>query len=293
MKKILIASTALIATAGVAAADVTFDGYGRFGLTHNDGDTNLHQRFRLNITAATETNGGVEVYGTVRLQADSNDDDSAYGRPLSAGVFGLTYGGFNAEFGNASDVIDAENVVNFFGYGAGLTYILETDAAFGLHDANGLSNDEESQQRITATYSNAGLTVAATFAPEAGAEEYWQVGAGYRFGDYNVGAVYGDNEFTGDYWLVGFDGAAGDFAFQAVVGDHDLYDDLAWGASAQYTLSSATSIQALVAGGGTADNTAYGVGFIHSLGGGVSLRGGVANNADDNTEADFGVRFDF
>ena len=32
MKKLLFASTALIATAGVAAAEVKFSGYGRFGL---------------------------------------------------------------------------------------------------------------------------------------------------------------------------------------------------------------------------------------------------------------------
>ncbi|MCP3883731.1 MAG: porin, partial [Sulfitobacter sp.] len=32
MKKVLFATTALVATAGVAAADVTFGGYGRFGV---------------------------------------------------------------------------------------------------------------------------------------------------------------------------------------------------------------------------------------------------------------------
>ena len=35
MKKVLFATTALVATAGVAAADVTFGGYGRFGIVYN------------------------------------------------------------------------------------------------------------------------------------------------------------------------------------------------------------------------------------------------------------------
>ena len=35
MKNILFATTALVATAGVAAADVTFGGYGRFGMDYN------------------------------------------------------------------------------------------------------------------------------------------------------------------------------------------------------------------------------------------------------------------
>ena len=34
MKKVLFATTALVATAGVAAADVTFGGYGRFGVIY-------------------------------------------------------------------------------------------------------------------------------------------------------------------------------------------------------------------------------------------------------------------
>ena len=36
MKKVLFATTALVATAGVAAADVTFGGYGRFGAIYTE-----------------------------------------------------------------------------------------------------------------------------------------------------------------------------------------------------------------------------------------------------------------
>ena len=37
----------------------------------------------------------------------------------------------------------------------------------------------------------------------------------------------------------------------------------------------------------------YGIDFNHDLGGGTSLRGGVAQRFDGNTYADFGVRFNF
>ena len=37
MKKVLFATTALVATAGVAAADVTLSGSGRFGVVYNSG----------------------------------------------------------------------------------------------------------------------------------------------------------------------------------------------------------------------------------------------------------------
>ena len=36
MKKVLFATTALIATASMAAAEVRISGYGRFGLDYND-----------------------------------------------------------------------------------------------------------------------------------------------------------------------------------------------------------------------------------------------------------------
>ncbi|MDG2058479.1 MAG: porin, partial [Tateyamaria sp.] len=37
MKKLLLASTALVATAGMAAAEITFSGSARFGVTYNEG----------------------------------------------------------------------------------------------------------------------------------------------------------------------------------------------------------------------------------------------------------------
>ena len=83
MKKLLIASTALVATASVAAADVTFNGYGRFGLIHNESDTasdvdntQVEQRLRLNVVATSETDGGVKFGSRIRFQSDDNSDGS-------------------------------------------------------------------------------------------------------------------------------------------------------------------------------------------------------------------------
>ena len=77
MKKVLFATTALVATAGVAAADVTFGGYGRFGVMYSSaagpngiaqtfgddgtGDSSLDitSRFRLQIDATAESDAGV------------------------------------------------------------------------------------------------------------------------------------------------------------------------------------------------------------------------------------------
>ena len=83
MKKILFASTALIATASVAAAELTWSGSGRFGMVHNSGNaggadpkTRLDHRFRLTVNGVTETDGGVKFEGRIRFEA--NDGHSLF-----------------------------------------------------------------------------------------------------------------------------------------------------------------------------------------------------------------------
>ena len=74
MKKALIASTALVLTAGIAAADVTISGYGRTGVLYQEdgvrgaidtdgddiadlgaSDAIVQSRLRMNIDATTST----------------------------------------------------------------------------------------------------------------------------------------------------------------------------------------------------------------------------------------------
>ena len=65
-----------------------------------------------------------------------------------------------------------------------------------------------------------------------------------------------------------------------------------------YNVGAATTITAAYGdGSGDGDTQQYGIGFIHDLGGGVSLKGGVGNtkvgDADSRLRADFGVNFNF
>ena len=83
MKKVLFATTALIATASVAAADVRLSGYGRFGLDYNDANdravngiskTTITSRLRLQFDMSTETDSGVVLGARFRAQAESRDN---------------------------------------------------------------------------------------------------------------------------------------------------------------------------------------------------------------------------
>ena len=81
MKKILFATTALVATASVAAADVTFSGYGRFGAVYTGSSE----------TAATDSAGLVVVdttTNTVTAVADASGVQLGAGEAIIAGTDG-------------------------------------------------------------------------------------------------------------------------------------------------------------------------------------------------------------
>jgi outer membrane protein OmpU len=76
MKKVLFATTALVATAGMAAADVSFGGFGRFGMIYKDADgsdstTHIEQRFRLTVTGTATSDNGLEFEGRIRIEHSS------------------------------------------------------------------------------------------------------------------------------------------------------------------------------------------------------------------------------
>lgn len=318
MKKILFATTALIATTGMAAAELTFGGYGRFGLVYDEGadettgaqETRIEQRFRLTVTGIAETDGGVKFEGRIRFQSDDNSNGTAQGDGPGAAGFAVSTGGLRVDVGHISDVLDSGDTVDYYGYGIGLTSFLEQNSSFydeaflasGFGDSDG-----DSRQKVKLRYSAGSFAVSASFTPEvesagptvaAGNGEDFQIGASYSFGDHSVGFVYGDYAEDSvdtdgfDFWVIGANGSFGDFSYSAIVGEADDADTN-WGLSGAYSISAATELRAIVSGGGTNDETAYGVGFRHSLGGGVSLRGGVGRNTSTNTQADLGVIFNF
>ncbi len=155
MKKVLFATTALVATASVAAAEVRFSGYGRFGIGYledrtgtvgnfNTGvivtttsgatfttttaniqtgaetdETILVSRFRLNIDGVAETDSGVQFSARVRLQADENAGNGEQNQAgLNGARFSVIYEGLRVDAGNISGAFD--NLPNYYGNEPGL-----------------------------------------------------------------------------------------------------------------------------------------------------------------------------
>lgn len=135
MKKVLFATTALIATASMAAAEVRLSGYGRFGLAYNENnsenpsdpnfnglsETNITSRFRLQVDVSAETDGGVAFDGRVRMQSENRNGNparsastgsAANGRPnnrdngFNGARFGVSYNGLRVNVGNIIGAIE-------------------------------------------------------------------------------------------------------------------------------------------------------------------------------------------
>lgn len=304
MKKILFASTALVATAGMAAAELTFGGYGRFGLVYDEqaagstaDETYIEQRFRLTVTGIAETDSGLKFEGRIRFQSDDTADNDAQGDGPGAAGFAVTSGGFRLDIGHVSDALDSGDTVNYYGYGVGLTSFIEQSSAFydNAFVAGGFGDsDASSQQKVKLRYTAGDFTINASYAPDTpSGDEVWQIGAGYNFGNVSAGFVYGSNQTDdNDFWVIGADGTAGDFSWAAIVGEADDAGTT-WGLSGSYAVSASTSISAAVSDGGAASDTAYGLGFAYSLGGGVTLKGGIGSETNGQTKGDLGVIFNF
>jgi len=123
MKKVLFATTALIATASMAAADVRLSGYGRFGMGYTSGTdvvggsggypsngnaknlngvskTYIVSRMRLQFDVSTETDSGVALGARMRIEADNGPGNVQEVGLLSAPRFFATVGGFTLGVGN-------------------------------------------------------------------------------------------------------------------------------------------------------------------------------------------------
>lgn len=120
MKKVLFATTALIATASMAAAEVKISGYGRFGLDYNDRNesnvndpmfngistTTITSRLRIQFDMSTETDGGVTLGARARVNYDSRDNVPTGGNGFNGARFYASVGGFTLGVGNIIGAIE-------------------------------------------------------------------------------------------------------------------------------------------------------------------------------------------
>ena len=113
MKTLLLASTAMVATAGIAAADVAITGYAEIGIIGGDAyaTDQWHTDIDVTFSMTGESDGGLAFGASIDLD---EADDSAAGGSLAFGnttqggeTYFLSYGGLRLDMGDTDGAFDA------------------------------------------------------------------------------------------------------------------------------------------------------------------------------------------
>ena len=147
MKKVLLTTTALVMTAGYAAADISFSGTMQVALTDDNGaetstvtDYQLTTGFDFNVSVSAETDNGITMSSTFDMGAgslvDYNDDDEIEAQsPLAASdspTVTLGYAGYTikADANGIDNLWDADATdqdISLAGSVAGFDFTVASD----------------------------------------------------------------------------------------------------------------------------------------------------------------------
>jgi len=305
MKKVLLATTALALSAGVAAAEVSLSGSAVLGLKYNGGatagtsKTTEHSEVSLSFGGSVETDGGLTLSASTTMLGTNNGDHANDGTTVSvSGAFGtLSMGSVTAadRQGGLADI--------------GLKGIGIDDVAEKL--------DGPTTHDVSYAYSANGFS--ASFSALVGGKtvtdtkgQSYAIGAKYTFGSSYVGVGMNSTDLVsgvvtaadGDTTSIYAGTSMDAFSVNAMYSSFDSElagqaNKSAQGINVAYTTGAAT-----ISFGYSDDNTAgskavYGAGVSYDLGGGAAIKAGVGKVRDPQSaaatvsKADLGVSFSF
>jgi len=278
MKKILLASTALVATTGFAAAEMSWSGSANMGMTYSDnGTTKVHTEIDLGMAATGETDGGIGW--KVEMGLDSNTTDSTQagaadvGSVSISGDFGTIRVGAAATAGTTVGIGDigfdgsAIDAAAHKGRHTGSTtpdvqwnYTMDDIA---IHASTETSTDDTA---VAVSWTSGSMAIAVSHS-EAGA-----------------------STATANALSVGT--SVGGFAVEVTAASHSTaaYDSV--GMSASMPVDGLGTVTFITGSNDTDSKSSYGLGFAKALGGGATLKG-YYGSVNGNDVADLGIGFSF
>ena len=277
MKKVLLATSILAASAGFAAAEVAVSGSARMGLI-SDGDTTyFSSRVRITFTASGETDGGLSFGASVRADQSgqgggwpnvANDDSTVY----ISGAFGkLTFGDVDSA---AQALVGQVSAVGFTGLGSynEVGYLGSSPDTSMLYEysAGAVSFALGAGQLDTAD----AVSIAVKYSTDA-----FSVALGY---EQSSDANPDDSALS-----LGGSATFGAATVKAVVIDVDSAADVDFALSVDY-VAGPTTVTAFYHDA----PEIFGIGAAYDLGGGASVKGGIVTDGDD-TIGDIGVVMSF
>ena len=283
MKKILIASTALVATAGMAAADIAISGYAEIGLVDYGTAVGMEMHSDMDVTfkLSGASDNGLTFGASIDLDEVSSGIDSTEGLQavhVSGGFGTLTMG----DTDGALDKANAEV--------ASLTAIADDHTAHAGYNG-GAGLDSGDILRYDTTYAGFGVSASIAQSDEAVANDVIAYGITTTLGTVAVSAAFQNNN-TQDITAVSGKTSVGGIGITANYSEASMgttatsYEHT--GVGVDYTMNG-VSLHANYGNydyddGSNADG--YGIAANYGLGGGATVMIGYGNGTTQNATAD-------
>lgn len=314
MKTLLLASTALVATAGFAAAEISISGWAEIGIiggdlfVDSDETDQFHTDIDVNFSMTGETDGGIAFGAQVDL-----DENGAFNNRTQGGeTYFISYGGMRLDMGDTDGAFDAAmQEVNVIGGSINDDETLHAgfsgNGGTDLRNIGGLGDDPQlgagldglyDGQIARASYAFEGFSVfgSAEIDDNGGGDPVWGIGgryaadiAGFEFG---IGLGYQTANDVADVWGISLDGEIMGIAAAVNYSETD-FDDAGllvhWGIGAGYewnALSVAANYGEYDLKSSGVDSSGWGVIANYDLGGGLVAMAGYGSSDISSDFAD-------
>ena len=278
MKKILLATTALVATTGFAAAEMTWSGSANLGMKYSDsGTTTLHEEIDLGMAATGETDGGLGW--KVEMGIDSNVSDASASEDVDGGSVSLTGDFGTIRVGNVSTA----------GTSIGLP-----DVGFdtiGIDDAAEMGRNAGAGIDVQWNYAMDDIALMGSFGTSSDA---MAISAKWTSGALSIGVSHAAAGATGgaDATAASIGTSVGGFAVNMMAASNSDNSKDSVGLSASMPVDGFGTVTFVTGSNDSDAKSSWGVGFSKALGGGATLAGAYGS-ANGNDVADLGIGFSF
>jgi len=308
MKKVLLATTALVLTAGVASAEIALSGGARMGLQNNDGLTSLDKRMTVNVTGTAETTSGITFGALMRFRSEEDASTVIAGARVYMQTNGVEVGAgnINGAIESMPGLYNASVGLTGLGWGGIVTNVVGGDLVGGTGDSDdavywdwdAYSSSGNGPEGVEVSYAGGGFAAHLSYSSDdlsnggaGGDDERLGAYASYAMGDWTVAlGVQESDDDDEDKTVATIGGAIGSASVGLAYANNDGITKFAVNGS---TTFGGTTVSAYVADENTTGTEmAYGLGVSHDLGG-ASLTAGIANTELGITRSDIGVSFSF
>jgi len=278
MKKILLATTALVATTGFAAAEMSWSGSANLGMKYsNSGTTTLHEEIDLGMAATGETDGGIGW--KVEMGLDSNVSDSTAAQAADGGSVALSGDFGTIRVGNVSSA----------GTSIGLP-----DVGFdtiGIDDAAEKGRNAGDSHDVQWNYAMDDIALMGSVGSDSDA---MAISAKWTSGALSIGVSHAAAGATGgaDATAASIGTSVGGFSVNMMAASHSTSANDSVGLSASMPVDGFGTVTFVTGSNDTDSKSSWGLGFSKSLGGGATLAGAYGS-ANGNDVADLGIGFSF